>query len=55
MKDEEPPDNRRGLLIALAFLVALGLLGVWISGALRSANTVQDCAMQGRNNCSTSP
>ncbi len=55
MKDEEPPDNRRGLLIALVFLVVLGLLGAWISGALRGANAVQDCAMQGRSNCSANP
>jgi cytoskeletal protein RodZ len=51
MSDEEPPDSRRGLLIALVFLVVIGLLGAWISGALRSSNAVQDCVMQGRTNC----
>ncbi len=55
MSDEEPPESRRGLIIALALLLVLGLLGFWISGALRSAGSVQDCAMQGRSNCAGSP
>jgi hypothetical protein len=53
MNDDEPPDSRRGLLIALVFLVLLGLLGLWVSHALRSAGSVQDCAMQGRSNCTS--
>jgi hypothetical protein len=34
-------------------LILLGLLGVWVSGALRGSSDVQDCAMQGRSNCGT--
>ncbi len=33
---------------ALAVLVALGL---WLSGVLGSANTIQDCVASGRTNC----
>jgi hypothetical protein len=54
MSEDEPPESRRGVLIALAALVAIALLGLWISGAIRSSSAVQDCAMQGRSNCSAS-
>jgi hypothetical protein len=51
MSDEEPPDGRRAALMALVLLVVIGLLGLWVSGALRSSGAVQDCVMQGRSNC----
>jgi hypothetical protein len=54
VSDADPPESRRGVLIALALLVALGLLGFWISGALRGSDAIQDCAMQGRSNCAQS-
>jgi hypothetical protein len=53
MSNDEPPDGRRGALLALAFLVVLGLLGLWVSGALHRTSAVQDCAMQGRSNCTS--
>jgi len=53
MSDNEPSDSRRGALLALALLVILGLLGLWVSGALHRTSTVQDCAMQGRSNCAS--
>jgi hypothetical protein len=53
MSDNEPSDSRRGALLALALLVILGLLGLWVSGALHRTNAVQDCAMQGRSNCAS--
>ncbi|WP_216850026.1 hypothetical protein [Acidisoma sp. L85] len=48
--DNEPP-SRRGAVIALVFLVLLGLFGLWISRALRDTGKLQDCVMQGRTNC----
>jgi hypothetical protein len=48
--DQEPP-SRRGVVIALVFLVLLGLFALWISGALRDTGALQDCVMQGRTNC----
>jgi hypothetical protein len=48
--DNEPP-SRRGVVIALVFLVLLGLFALWISGALRDTGMLQDCVMQGRTNC----
>ena len=53
MSDNEPSDGRRGALLALALLVVLALLGLWVSGALHSTSAVQDCAMQGRSNCAS--
>jgi hypothetical protein len=47
---EEPP-SRRGVVIALVFLVLLGLFALWVSGALRTTGALQDCVMQGRTNC----
>ncbi len=51
MSDNEPSDSRRGALLALALLVVIGLLGLWVSGALHRTSAAQDCAMQGRSNC----
>jgi hypothetical protein len=53
MSDNEPSDGRRGALLALALLVVIGLLGFWVSGALHRSSAIQDCAMQGRSNCSS--
>ena len=41
----------RGALVALAVLLVIVAGGVWLSGALRSSNRVQDCVMAGRTNC----
>ena len=37
-----------GALVLLAILV---LLGLWIIDALRHADALQDCVLQGRTNC----
>ncbi|WP_419759539.1 hypothetical protein [Acidisoma sp.] len=55
MSENEPSGGRRGALMALALLVVLAVLGLWVSGALQRTSAVQDCAMQGRSNCSSSP
>ena len=47
----EQPNSGRGPLVALALLVAIVIGGVFLSGALRSSNKVQDCVMAGRTNC----
>jgi len=41
----------RGTIVALIVLVILVVGGVFLSGALRSSNRVQDCVMAGRTNC----
>ena len=53
MSENEPSGGRRSALLALALLVVLGVLGLWVSGALHRTSAVQDCAMQGRSNCTS--
>lgn len=47
----EQPNSGRGPLAALALLVAIVIGGVFLSGALRGSNRIQDCVMAGRTNC----
>jgi len=41
----------RAVLLALAFILALVLGGLFLFYALRDASQRQDCLMQGRSNC----
>lgn len=41
----------RGPLAALVVFAVLVIGGVFLSGALRGSNRVQDCVMAGRTNC----
>jgi len=51
MDDEPEPTSPRALLAAAAVLVLLVGLGLWLSGVLGSANSIQDCVASGRTNC----
>ncbi len=51
MDDEPEPTSSRALLAAAFVLVVLVGLGLWLSGVLGSANTIQDCVASGRTNC----
>jgi len=51
---DDPIDYRHRMimnLIALAILVSLVLLGVWIADTISDLQREQDCLMQGRSNC----
>jgi len=51
---DEPIDYRHRMimnLIALAILISLVGLGVWIADAISDLQREQDCLMQGRSNC----
>ena len=51
---DEPIDYRHRMimnLIALAILVLLVGLGVWIAHTISDLQREQDCLMQGRSNC----
>ncbi len=48
---DENPGSRRTAVIALLAVIVIVLAGLWISGVLRGASTIQDCVMQGRSNC----
>jgi hypothetical protein len=48
--DEEPP-SRRNSLIALLVVVALVVVGMFLSDILEGVSRIQDCVMSGRHNC----
>ncbi len=50
-RNEPPPDPRRTTLIALVFVLALVVGGLFLTHELRKMSQIQDCAMQGRSNC----
>jgi hypothetical protein len=51
LDDEPEPTSSRALLAAGCVLVLLVGLGLWLSGVLGAANTIQDCVASGRTNC----
>jgi hypothetical protein len=53
-EQDEPIDYRHRMimnLIALAILISLVGLGVWIADIISDLQRDQDCLMQGRSNC----
>ena len=52
---EEPegkdPGPMRQAVAAILLLAALLAAGLWITGALRGAASIQDCVSSGRTNC----
>jgi hypothetical protein len=51
---DEPIDYRHRMimnLIAVAILISLVVVGVWIADAITDLQREQDCLMQGRSNC----
>jgi hypothetical protein len=53
-EQDEPIDYRHRMimnLIALAILISLVVLGVWIADTISDLQREQDCLMQGRSNC----
>ena len=53
-EQDEPIDYRHRMimnLIALAILILLVCLGVWIADTISDLQREQDCLMQGRSNC----
>ena len=47
----EDPGPRRQLIAAAIVLALLLAGGLWLTGALRGAAAIQDCAASGRTNC----
>ena len=43
--------NARQVVAAVILLVALVGVGLWLSGTLRGAASIQDCVAAGRTNC----
>lgn len=49
--DENDRGNVRQLIAAVILLAALVGIGLWLSGTLRGASSIQDCVASGRTNC----
>ena len=41
----------RQVVAAVILLLVLVGIGLWLSGTLRSASSIQDCVASGRTNC----
>jgi len=50
-KDDEPVPRPIGALVGLGVIVALVLVGLWITHHLRTSASMQDCIASGRTNC----
>ncbi len=51
MSDDHDPGRLRQIVAAVILLAALVGGGLWLTGALRGAATIQDCVSAGRTNC----
>lgn len=49
--DSSGSHSPRQLVAAVILLLALVGVGLWLSGALRGASSIQDCVAAGRTNC----
>jgi hypothetical protein len=47
----DDPGRRRQLIAAVVFLALLVAAGLWLTGVLRGAASIQDCVAAGRTNC----
>ena len=52
---EPPEEGNRNVenAVMLGFFAVLVALGIWLLGTMADIRKVQDCAAQGRRNCST--
>jgi len=48
---DERDGGRRGPIVALAAVVALILVGLWLVSRLHDMASIQDCVASGRTNC----
>jgi len=57
MAEQKPPDDQGNRAIEnavmLGFFVLLDAAGVWLLGTMAEVRKAQDCAAQGRRNCSS--
>lgn len=51
MSDDHDPGRIRQIVAAIVLLAVLVGGGLWLTGALRGAATIQDCVSAGRTNC----
>ena len=55
--EPEPPENQGNRTIEnavmLGFFIVLVVAGIWLLATMADIRKVQDCAAQGRRNCST--
>ena len=55
--EPEPPENQGNRnvdnAVMLGFFIVLVVAGIWLLATMADVRKVQDCAAQGRRNCST--
>ena len=55
--EPEPPENQSNRnienVVMLGFFIVLVMAGIWLLATMADIRKVQDCAAQGRRNCST--
>jgi hypothetical protein len=55
--EPEPPENQGNHntenAVMLGFFIVLAVAGIWLLATMADIRKVQDCAAQGRRNCST--
>ena len=55
MANQEPDDNRNGLLAGFAAVVVLLLVSWFLVHELSASARLQDCLLSGRTNCAPIP
>ncbi len=55
--EPEPPENQGNRnvenAVMLGFFIVLAVAGIWLLATMADIRKAQDCAAQGRRNCST--
>jgi hypothetical protein len=54
-EEPDPPGTRRGALVGLVLVLLLVAGGLLLTRVLRGMAQLQDCALSGRSNCTSSP
>jgi hypothetical protein len=53
-EEPDPPGSRRGALVGLILVLLLVAGGLLLTRVLRGMAQIQDCALSGRSNCTSS-
>ena len=51
LSEGDDPGRTRQLIASVIVIAVLIAAGLWLTGALRRTNAIQDCVASGRTNC----